>query len=78
LFALVTLLAHRLLQDQPFPLHSTAWYSKSFATFSDVLAFVRTHQWLHSHFPRAASPPDSVFIPPDLLQLWLETLAFAA
>jgi len=78
LFALVTLLAHHLLHNEPFPVHSTAWYTKSFATFSDVLAFVRTHLWLHTHFPRAASPPGSVIIPPDLLQLWLETLAFAA
>ena len=38
LFSLVCLRAHRLLATDSLPLQSTAWYAKSEATFSDVLA----------------------------------------
>jgi len=32
-----SLLAHRLHPDQPLPVRSAAWYTKSEATFSDVI-----------------------------------------
>jgi hypothetical protein len=45
LFALVTVLAHGLLQEQELPARSAAWYSKPLPTFSDTLALVRRELW---------------------------------
>ena len=45
LFALVTVLAHGLLQGQELPARSAAWYSKPLPTFSDTLALVREQLW---------------------------------
>jgi hypothetical protein len=45
LFSLVTLLAHRLTVDQPFPLRRSAWYIKEKPTFSDTIALVRRTLW---------------------------------
>jgi len=50
LFSLVTLFAHQLLNDQPFPVRQAAWYSKALPTFSDTLAFVRQQLWHTSFF----------------------------
>lgn len=47
LFSLVTLLAFQLTLDQPFPLRTAAWYTKSEPTFSDTIAFVRSYLWTH-------------------------------
>ena len=77
LFSLVTLLAHHLMAGQPFPQRTTAWYTKSEATFADVLALVRHTLWTECHFPRAAPPPDSAFIPQSLLGLWVDLLCYA-
>jgi ABC-type uncharacterized transport system permease subunit len=41
LFSLVCLFAKALRPDEQVPIYQTAWYSKTEATFSDVLAAVR-------------------------------------
>lgn len=78
LFSLVTWLAHQLL-DHPgdLPIRSTAWYSKSHATFADCLAFVRSYLWSHTNFPTSRSSPSNVFIPASLLEPWLDLLCYA-
>ena len=79
LFSLVTWLAHQLLaHPDDLPIRSTAWYSKSHATFADCLAFVRSYLWTHSHFSTSRSPPSNVFIPASLLEPWLDLLCYAA
>jgi hypothetical protein len=78
LFSLVTLLAHHLLATDSLPVRSTAWYDKSSATFSDVLAFVRSYLWTHTDFPRTAAQPCSVKIPVPILDVWLDALSYAA
>jgi hypothetical protein len=55
LFSRVCLMAHRLLATDTLPLQSTAWYAKSEATFSDVLAWVRRACWAYRYF--SASRP---------------------
>ena len=73
LFSFVILLAYRLGEGQPLPVRSTAWYTKSEATFSDVMAYVRTHLWTHLKFnnspptPRLSLFPDSIL--PSLFQI---------
>lgn len=77
LFSLVTLLAQHRLAAAELPVRSTAWYTKSSATFSDVLAFVRRDLWATLVFPKAATSPDFVEIPSPLLDIWIDTLSFA-
>lgn len=79
LFSLVTLLAHHLLASEPaLPVRSTAWYDKPYATFSDVLAFVRSYLWTHTDFPRVALEPCSVKIPTAIFYVWVDALTYAA
>jgi hypothetical protein len=78
LFSLVTLLAHHLLKGQALPIRRTAWYAKSQATFSDVLAYVRRYLWTHTIFPRGHTYPHSENRPASLFTLWEDILCYAA
>lgn len=78
IFSLVTLLTHHLLQAQPLPVRTTAWYSKAQPTFVDALALLRRHLWterkaLNPHFFAGLET-----LPPSFLDDLLETLAYAA
>jgi hypothetical protein len=78
LFSLVTLFAHQLLDDHPFPVRQAAWYAKALPTFSDALAFVRQQLWPASFFCRSSSQADVVQIPRALFERLVDTLAFTA
>ncbi len=78
LFALVTVLAHGLLQGQELPARSAAWYSKPLPTFCDTLALVREQLWPVSISFISPSKPDMVEIPRVLFERLTDTLAFAA
>ena len=65
IFSLVTLLAHRLLGEQPCPTRTAAWYHKPEPTFSDTLAFVRRHLWVHTDFRLSPPESDSTQVPPE-------------
>ena len=84
LFPFITLLAHRLTADQPLPLRSAAWYTKSQAPFSDVMAFVRRYLWTphrfralpgshrtHSYFGRCLAWPRGCFMLRGLI--WIKS-----
>lgn len=78
LFSLVTIFAHQLLDEHPFPVRQAAWYSKALPTFSDTLAFVRQHLWPSSFFARSSFQHDMVEIPRALFDRLVDTLAFTA
>jgi len=59
LFSLVTLLAHRHVRRGRLPIRQAAWYVKLRPTFSDALAVVRQHLWLHLCFQSCSAPTDS-------------------
>jgi hypothetical protein len=63
LYSLVVLLGQALHPDGKIPLQQTAWYPKTQATFSDVLATVRRHLWSGVTFQTAASHPDLCLVP---------------
>ena len=70
LYSLVVLLGHALHPDGKVPLQHAAWYSKTQATFSDVLATVRQHLWRGLTFQTLASHPDLCLVPrTDLIRL---------
>lgn len=74
LFSLVCLFGKALQPDGKLPIYQTAWYSKSEATFSDVLAEVRRCLWGYFNFETSSSNPDVVLVPRSVL----DRLAFAA
>jgi hypothetical protein len=76
-FSLVTILAHRLTQNKPFPVRSAAWYAKTEPTFSDAIALVRRHLWTRTKFKN--SPPDTGFveIPASVLHGLVDSLCYA-
>lgn len=62
LYTLVALMARALHPTGDVPMRTSAWYSKSEATFSDVLAAVRHHLWETISFEKSASAADYVKI----------------
>ncbi|WKN44219.1 IS701 family transposase [Tunicatimonas pelagia] len=78
LFAIVTLLAERLQQQEKLPIATTAWYRKKQPTFSDALACVRRHLWRKSNFYMSPKDTDMVKIPKAQLMLWQQTIAWPA
>ena len=63
LYSLVTLLGHALHPDGTIPIQQAAWYPKTQATFSDVLATVRRHLWGGLTFQTSATDPDVCLVP---------------
>jgi len=78
LFSIVTLLAHRLYQQQPFVLPQTAWYRKTLPTFVDALAAVRQALWAARLFETSIPNPSAQKVSPEVLQIWYDLLCYAA
>jgi len=78
LFSLVTLLAHRLLGDQPCPVRRAAWYVKPVPTFSDTLALVRHYLWTQTDFRLSPALDDSQKVPRALVDHLAHLLCYAA
>jgi hypothetical protein len=78
LFSFVTLLAHRLTTNRPLPVRSAAWYSKSEATFSDVIAFVRHYLWTNTDFVQSQAQPGPIPISAAVLHGLVDLLCYAA
>ena len=78
LFSFITLLAYRLTLDGPLPVCSAAWYTKSEATFSDVIAFVRRYLWTHTNFVQSQAQPGPVPISAATLHGLVDLLCYAA
>jgi hypothetical protein len=62
LYTLVALMGRALHPSGEVPVRTSAWYSKSEATFSDVLAAVRRHLWSTISFEKSASAADHIKI----------------
>jgi hypothetical protein len=67
---LVALLGHALYPNGHLPLPQSAWYHKTEASSSDVLALVGRALWGTFNYQTSAVSPDMVLIPrPDLERL---------
>ena len=75
LFAVVTLLAHRLREKQLCQIRQAAWYRKTKPTFSDALAWVRKYIW--QRFSRSRSHPDSQKRDPDIINRLMDIVCYA-
>lgn len=62
LFSLIGLMVHRLRDCWPSLPRSTAWYLKSQATFSDLLALVRRTIWADANYVNSTRHDDRVII----------------
>ena len=78
LFSLVTLLAHRLLDDQPCPVRRAAWYAKPLPTFSDTLALVRHYLWTQTDFRLSPADDDSQKVSRALVDHLAHLLCYAS
>jgi len=78
LFSFITVLAHHLTTDRPLPVRSAAWYTKSEATFSDVIAFVRRYLWTHTDFVQSHAQTGPVPISAAVLHGLVDVLCYAA
>lgn len=79
LFSLVTLLTWHLTAANPsLPIRSSAWYTKSEATFADALALVRRYLWLHVKFPNSLHNPRLITLPVSVVDDLVDTLCYAA
>jgi hypothetical protein len=68
LFSLVVLLGQALYPHGQLPLPQSAWYHKTEASFSDVLALVRRALWGNFNYQTSAVDPDMLLIPRSELQ----------
>jgi hypothetical protein len=79
LYSLVTLAAHRMVDQQHRqPIRTAAWYAKAQPTFADALAWVRRDLWLTRDFARSPPTADTIEIPRQLLDQLTDTLCYAA
>lgn len=67
LFTLIVLMG-KVLHPEKIPLLESAWYKKEEATFSDVLAAVRSHLWSKMNYTKSPKSGDMKLIPQEL---WL-------
>lgn len=78
LYSFIVLLAQHLLQNEALPIRTTAWYIKDKSTFSDVIAFVRLHLWLHTEFTYSHVSSRHIPIPDDRFLALINLLCYAA
>jgi hypothetical protein len=76
LFSLIALLGRALYPDGHLPLPQSAWYHKTEASFSDVLALVRQALWGNFNYQTSAVDPDMVLIPRADLQRLAYTVCY--
>ena len=78
LYALITLLAERVREQQGLTMRRDAWYVKERVTFSDTLAMVRRWLWAEQHFQMSQTEADLIKVPRSLFERLTETLCYAA
>jgi hypothetical protein len=78
LFSLVTLMALEIIKTTPLPIRSFAWYHKSEATFSDVIALVRRTLWTSRFFTNSQKTTCHPLFPQNLLKPLMDLLCSSA
>jgi hypothetical protein len=79
LFSVVTLFAHQHMAEGTASIRQTAWYRKSYPTFSDALALVRRQLWAQEPtFYRSPSATDTVKVRREFLERLTDAVCYAA
>ena len=77
MFSVVVLVALELLKSKTLTILTCAWYKKSDATFSDVIALVRRHIWHARNYTISSSEPHLIHFQDDLLETLLDIVCYA-
>ena len=79
LFSVVTLLAHQHMTKGTKTVRRTAWYRKSYPTFSDALALVRKELWAQEQtFCGSLREADTLKVPRQFVERLTDALCYAA
>ena len=79
LFSLVALFAHQRMAQGSGIVRQTAWYRKSYPTFSDALALVRKELWAQEEtFCGSAQENDMVKVPREFVERLTDAVCYAA
>jgi DDE superfamily endonuclease len=79
LFSVVTLFAHQhIAEGGASAVRRTAWYDKSYPTFSDALALVRKELWTHSTFCGSPQEDEMVKVPREFMERLTDAVCYAA
>ena len=79
LFSVVTLLAHQHMTKGTKTVRRTAWYRKSYPTFSDALALVRKELWAQQQtFCGSLREADTLKVPRQFVERLTDALCYAA
>jgi hypothetical protein len=79
LFSVVTLLAHQHMSKSAQAVRRTAWYHKSYPTFSDALALVRKELWAQEQtFCGSLREADTLKVPRQFVERLTDALCYAA
>jgi hypothetical protein len=78
MFSAVVLIGLELLKSKTLPVQTCAWYQKTDATFSDVIALVRRHIWHSRNYTNSLPEPESSYLKDDLLETLLDIVCYAA
>ena len=77
MFSIVVLIAIEMLKDKTMPILECAWYKKSDATFSDVIAFVGRNIWMARYLVNSSQNPGSSYFRDDFLGALLDQVCYA-
>lgn len=76
LFSLVVLMA-KVMHPEKVPVRQAAWYDKSEATFSDVLAVVRHDLWQPTKYDASGAQVESAPITPETISSLIEIACYS-
>jgi len=77
-FSMIVLIAVELSKSTTIKVVSFAWYQKSDATFSDIIALVRRHIWYARKLTKSSHEPDSTYFSKDIVESLLDIVCYAA
>jgi len=77
IFSFIVLAAIEMLKDDKPNIMNCAWYNKTDATFSDIIAYVRKRIWQARFLADSSENDDCTYFKNDFLDTLLEQLCFA-
>jgi len=78
LFSMIVLMAVELSKSKTIKILTCAWYKKTDATFSDIIAFVRRHIWYFRNLTKSSQTHDSSYFQNNFLESILHVVCYAA
>ena len=77
MFSIIVLMAVELSKSKVVTILNCAWYKKSDATFSDIIAFVRRHIWYARNYTKSSDRHESSYFQSSFLESILYIVCYA-